>query len=194
MRGEVVPEVPVSEAPAAVDANWTTEAIHSAITHEEVTFCYCTEFLIRGSDIPVDIVQARMGELGDSLLVVGDSDVVKVHVHTDHPGRALEIGLEYGELLDIAIDNMQEQNRVAAEQAAQRRGEAHPAPVENGQAAHTAGSSAEAPAIWRGRQRRCSACKAASSRCARPGLGGAAPIFGRGSHRQRRSDDEPECG
>lgn len=146
VRGEVVPEVPVSEAPAAVDANWTTEAIHSAITHEEVTFCYCTEFLIRGSDIPVDIVQARMGELGDSLLVVGDSDVVKVHVHTDHPGRALEIGLEYGELLDIAIDNMQEQNRVAAEQAAQRRGEAHPAPVENGQAAHTAGSSAEAPA------------------------------------------------
>ena len=43
--------------------------------------------------------------------------MVKVHVHTDHPGRVLEIALEYGELLDISIDNMQEQNRLAAEAA-----------------------------------------------------------------------------
>lgn len=118
VRGEHVPETPAEAVPAAAEA--VAEPVHGAISHEDITFCYCTEFLIRGKDIPQDIVRARIGELGDSLLVVGDGDVVKVHVHTDHPGRALEIALEYGELLDIAIDNMQEQNRLAAEEAARR--------------------------------------------------------------------------
>src|SRR5690606_1670812 len=108
------PETPAEAAPAAAEA--VAEPVHGAISHEDITFCYCTEFLIRGKDIPQDIVRARIGELGDSLLVVGDGDVVKVHVHTDHPGRALEIGW----MLGIAIGSRQEQNRLAAEEAARR--------------------------------------------------------------------------
>lgn len=119
VRGEFAAEEPHA---AASPQSVVDEVLHGVITHEEVTLPYCTEFLIRGRHIPGDIVRARIGELGDSLLVVGDGDLVKVHVHTDHPGRVLEIALEYGELLDIKIDNMQEQNRRAAEQAARRRG------------------------------------------------------------------------
>lgn len=119
VRGDVVADEPATAAAGVVED--VAEVLHTVITHEEVTFRYCTEFLIRGQEIPADIVRARVGELGDSLLVVGDSDLVKVHVHTDHPGRVLEIALEYGELLDIKIDNMQEQNRLAAEQTARGR-------------------------------------------------------------------------
>lgn len=149
VRGEVLPAAPeaVKSTPAVSEALMADA--HGAITHEEVTFCYCTEFLIRGSNIPQEIVQARIGELGDSLLVVGDADLVKVHVHTDHPGRALEIALEYGELLEISIDNMQEQNRVAAEQAAKSHGtSAVPPVVENGRAngVSTAEVTASVPA------------------------------------------------
>lgn len=133
VRGEMLPEAsdPVTTpTPEAIMAE-----AHGAITHEEVTFCYCTEFLIRGRNIPQEIIQARIGELGDSLLVVGDADLVKVHVHTDHPGQAMEIALEYGELLEISIDNMQEQNRIAAEQAAKSHGAATVSPAtENGRA------------------------------------------------------------
>lgn len=147
VRGEHVSElVGTSEAVVSAPAAPPAGTGHGAIVHEDITFCYCTEFLIRGRDIPQDIVQARVGELGDSLLVVGDSDLVKVHVHTDHPGRVLEIALEYGELLDIAIDNMQEQNRLAAEAArgggaapdvsSDDRGPASPPPArENGHVA-----------------------------------------------------------
>lgn len=91
---------------------------HGAITETEVTFRYCTEFLVRGRDIPQETLRASLQELGDSLLVVGDPDLVKVHLHTNHPGKALEIGLKWGELLAISINNMQEQNRQAAQKAA----------------------------------------------------------------------------
>ena len=90
---------------------------HGAITHEVVEHRYCTEFLIRGSNLDLDVIQRALEPLGDSLLVVGDSQLVKVHVHTNHPGRALEVGTTHGELLEVSVANMQEQNRQAAQAA-----------------------------------------------------------------------------
>ncbi|MEW6046453.1 MAG: DAK2 domain-containing protein, partial [Bacillota bacterium] len=87
---------------------------HRAITETEVTFRYCTEFLVRGTSISQESLRRALEDLGDSLLVVGDPNLVKVHVHTNHPGRALEAALRWGELLSISINNMQEQNRQAA--------------------------------------------------------------------------------
>ncbi|HEY8531347.1 MAG TPA: hypothetical protein VIL08_03780, partial [Limnochorda sp.] len=58
---------------------------------------------------------------GDSVLVVGDDQVVKVHVHTEHPGEALEFGLRFGELLNVSVGNMREQNRQAARKGREQR-------------------------------------------------------------------------
>lgn len=76
----------------------------------EIEFLYCTEFLINKPKIDEDKLRPQFEPLGDSLLVVGDSDVIKVHMHTNHPGRAMEIALQYGVLSDIKIENMMEQH------------------------------------------------------------------------------------
>lgn len=79
----------------------------------EITFTYCTEFIIQRSESKSenDATQLReyLGSIGDSLVVVEDEDIIKIHVHTDHPGNALEKGLNYGMLINLKIENMREQ-------------------------------------------------------------------------------------
>jgi len=79
----------------------------------EITFTYCTEFIIsRGSqkaETDADELREYLGGIGDSLVVVEDDDIIKIHVHTDHPGKALEKGLCYGMLINLKIENMREQ-------------------------------------------------------------------------------------
>lgn len=70
---------------------------------------YCTSFLLTGQDLDRESVEQRLLRLGDCVLVVGDSTRLKIHVHTDHPGRALELGSAMGVLSHIEIDNMAEQ-------------------------------------------------------------------------------------
>ncbi|NLA58476.1 MAG: DAK2 domain-containing protein [Firmicutes bacterium] len=81
---------------------------------ESIEFRYCTELIVRGNEIPIGALRERLAGLGDSLLVVGDAETAKVHVHTNHPGQVLEICGECGEMLEIKIDNMAEQNRQAS--------------------------------------------------------------------------------
>lgn len=85
-------------------------------TLEEIKFAYCTEFLIQRlnencNEHAVDSFRRRLNRIGDSVVVVNDLDVIKVHVHTNNPGRALEYGLELGELVNLKIENMLEQRR-----------------------------------------------------------------------------------
>ncbi|MDO4540706.1 MAG: DAK2 domain-containing protein [Syntrophomonadaceae bacterium] len=75
----------------------------------ELDFQYCTELLIKGEALDCDIIQEKLGPLGDSMLVVGGDELVKVHIHSNHPGRVLETALTYGELSDIKINNMLEE-------------------------------------------------------------------------------------
>lgn len=77
----------------------------------ELLFIYCTELIIKGRDLQTDTVRIRLNPLGDCLMVVGTEETVKVHLHTNQPGRVLEICLEYGELYGIKVDNMAEQQR-----------------------------------------------------------------------------------
>ncbi|MEA4815390.1 MAG: DAK2 domain-containing protein [Lachnospiraceae bacterium] len=104
------------------EANVTVEDFSAATSthHEfagfeetEITFGYCTEFFINVKDIP----ESKLNELkkfclkmGDSLVLVNDEDIVKIHVHTDHPGLVLEKALSYGSLSNLKIDNMREQH------------------------------------------------------------------------------------
>lgn len=76
---------------------------------EELEFVYCTELLIRGEDLPLERFRKDLSSYGDSLLVVGAKDVVRIHVHTNNPGSVLEYGLNWGSLSRININNMEEQ-------------------------------------------------------------------------------------
>ncbi|OFL48395.1 hypothetical protein HMPREF2767_02090 [Nosocomiicoccus sp. HMSC067E10] len=82
---------------------------------DDIEFGFCTEFMVRfGKDKkPFEETSFRndMDKFGDSLLVINDDEIVKVHVHTDHPGEALSYGAEYGEIIKIKIENMREQFR-----------------------------------------------------------------------------------
>jgi DAK2 domain fusion protein YloV len=77
---------------------------------EESTFGFCTEFLLRDADLPIVEVRARMAALGDSVLAVGNTDLMRVHVHTPRPGQALEFAVDHGTLATVKVDNMQLQH------------------------------------------------------------------------------------
>ena len=78
---------------------------------EEINFGYCTEFFIKGKEISLEKFRDAVSVLGDSLVVVGDENLLKVHIHTNNPGKVLELALTNGELSKIKIDNMREQHR-----------------------------------------------------------------------------------
>ena len=83
-----------------------------AIADEDITFTYCAEFIAERKDKARNVgrLRAILNEIGDSLVVVEDDDIVKVHVHTDQPNKALEEGLKFGPLLTVKIENMREQH------------------------------------------------------------------------------------
>lgn len=95
-------------APAAPKSS----ADFAAISDEDITFTYCTEFIAerRDKSRSPERLRAILGEMGDSLVVVDDDDIVKVHVHTDQPDKALAEGLKFGPLLTVKIENMREQH------------------------------------------------------------------------------------
>ncbi|MFW5885853.1 MAG: DAK2 domain-containing protein [Halanaerobium sp.] len=84
---------------------------------EDIKFTYCTQMLIeidsRKSNIDrmIDKIRKDMQSYGDSIMVVGSDEVIKIHVHTNHPGVLLEYGLKKGKVFDIKIDNMRKQNQ-----------------------------------------------------------------------------------
>lgn len=84
----------------------------SAISDEEITFTYCTEFIAERKDKSRNVGRLRsvLSQIGDSLVVVEDDDIVKVHVHTDEPNLALAEGLKFGPLLTVKIENMRQQH------------------------------------------------------------------------------------
>lgn len=78
---------------------------------------YCTEFIIKGNNLDVNQIRKKLEPKGDSLLVVGESDLIKIHIHTDGPGQILDICTKLGDLTDIKIDNMQLQNETISQAA-----------------------------------------------------------------------------
>ncbi len=72
-------------------------------------FQYCTEMLIKGENLNPEDIKDHLRPLGDSMLVVGEEEIVKVHIHSNHPGKVLETALQFGQLSDIKINNMLEE-------------------------------------------------------------------------------------
>ncbi|MEA5145451.1 MAG: DAK2 domain-containing protein [Candidatus Limiplasma sp.] len=111
LRGE---EIPTERMEFAADGEVSFDDDHNSL--EEITYAYCTEFLIQNlfpdtMDEDIDSFRRRRNRIGDCVLVVGDLTLVKVHVHTNEPGKALEYGQSLGELVNLKIENMVQQRR-----------------------------------------------------------------------------------
>lgn len=108
------------------------KADFEAFSTEEITFGYCTEFICaRESKKDPEALRGFLSALGDSLVLVDDDDIIKVHVHTDHPGKVLEEALTYGPLQTVKVENMRNQHtEILAEDAAQAAGAHRAAPPE----------------------------------------------------------------
>ena len=122
----------------------TTAGASFGEVDEEITFAYCTEFIINlsrdGKKLSPANLRAFLETIGDCVVVVDDDDIIKVHVHTNEPDRAIGRALTYGELTSIKIDNMRYQHdeKVAGE-AAPAKVEVAPAETKYGFAAVGAG-------------------------------------------------------
>ncbi|NLJ98580.1 MAG: DAK2 domain-containing protein [Tissierellia bacterium] len=88
------------------------------IESKDIEFGYCTEFMINTKDDDYEELRKNLSKLGDSLMVVGGEGLIKVHVHTNNPGKVLEKALTLGELNDIKIDNMRYQHNHIIEKEA----------------------------------------------------------------------------
>ena len=94
----------------------------AAFSTESIEFGYCTEFIVEGvenAEEKEDEVRAYLSSIGDSLVVVADGDLIKIHVHTNDPGLAIQKGVSLGSLSSIKVDNMrlQHQNILSMETA-----------------------------------------------------------------------------
>lgn len=89
-----------------------TAAKTSAVENVDIRFQYCTEFIIQksSSDRQANQFSAAIESKGDCMLVIDDEDIVKVHIHTNHPGFVMEQALKLGELINIKVDNMKYQH------------------------------------------------------------------------------------
>ena len=87
----------------------------------EITFTYCTEFIVKRNREKKDPLRLRafLETIGDCVVVVDDEQIIKVHVHTDHPGKAIEYALDFGQLVNLKIDNMRDQHERARHEAAE---------------------------------------------------------------------------
>ena len=86
---------------------------------EDITFTYCTEFIIqRENDLDPEKLRDFLSSLGDSLVLVDDEEIIKVHVHTNDPGKALHEAMDYGSFVTVKIENMRLQHteKVMSEQ------------------------------------------------------------------------------
>ena len=94
-------------------------AIDKKVVDADITFLYCTEFLINKSDAPASVAlfRDRIEKKGDCMVVIDDDDIVKVHIHTNNPGYVIEEALKIGELINIKIDNMKYQHDEGASAA-----------------------------------------------------------------------------
>ena len=113
VRGEdiVAPEGGVEEVKEAANFD--------SFDTEDITFTYCTEFIIsRENDLDPEKLRDFLSSLGDSLVLVDDEEIIKVHVHTNDPGKALHEAMDYGSFVTVKIENMRLQHteKVMSEQ------------------------------------------------------------------------------
>ncbi len=106
IQGEDVVVEAAGEATAVKEA-----ADFSDFNTEDITFTYCTEFIVsRENDKDPEELRAFLSQLGDSLVLVDDDEIIKVHVHTNDPGKALSEAVHYGSFVTVKVENMRLQH------------------------------------------------------------------------------------
>ena len=112
LKGEPLPERNESSLDDLVNAEH--HRVQDFMNTEDIEFGYCTEIMVHldANKEPFDeaVFRAELDPMGDSLLVISDDEVAKVHIHTETPGNVLTAGQKYGSLLKIKVDNMREQH------------------------------------------------------------------------------------
>ncbi|MDR0920046.1 MAG: DAK2 domain-containing protein [Oscillospiraceae bacterium] len=101
--------------------NTHTKDVKTAVAdfQQEITFTYCTEFLVnKNPKANANTLRAYLESIGDCVVTVDDDDIIKVHVHTNHPGNAIEKALTHGTLTSMKIENMREQHTTKIKEAA----------------------------------------------------------------------------
>ena len=119
IQGEDVVAEAAGEAAAVKEA-----ADFSDFNTEDITFTYCTEFIVNRDpecEKEPHELRAYLESIGDCVVVVDDEEIIKVHVHTDHPGNAIENGLTFGQLVHLKIENMRDQHERAKHDAENAR-------------------------------------------------------------------------
>ena len=89
----------------------TAVELEEFTSEDEIIFAYCTEFIIKNPIKTAEEFLSRIYDKGDSIVCVGNENVIKTHIHTNNPGQILAMAVKYGELTNIKIDNMKEQFR-----------------------------------------------------------------------------------
>ncbi|HEM3666309.1 TPA: DAK2 domain-containing protein [Streptococcus suis] len=125
LTGEYIASEDFEATPAVMSEMINAEHHKSVAGHvatEDITFGYCTEIMValrQGptyiKDFDYEEFRNYLNDLGDSLLVVNDDEIVKVHVHTEDPGLVMQAGLQYGSLVKVKVDNMREQHEAQVE-------------------------------------------------------------------------------
>ncbi|WP_304949153.1 DAK2 domain-containing protein [Streptococcus sinensis] len=125
LTGEYIASEDFQATPATMSQMINAEHHKSVAGHvatEDITFGYCTEIMValkQGptyvKDFDYDEFRNYLNDLGDSLLVVNDNEIVKVHVHTEDPGLVMQEGLKYGSLVKVKVDNMRNQHEAQLE-------------------------------------------------------------------------------
>ena len=129
LTGEFIASEEFQATPATMSEMINAEHHKSVAGHvatEDIKFGYCTEIMValkQGptyvKDFDYDEFRNYLNNLGDSLLVVNDDEIVKVHVHTEDPGLVMQEGLKYGSLVKVKVDNMRNQHEAQVEKEAQ---------------------------------------------------------------------------
>lgn len=125
LKGEKI-DAPL-EVDVAVQMEQEVEKAHqTALSAESIQYGYCTEFFVKLNTNDFDEAQFRqqLSEYGDSLLVASSDELVKIHIHTEQPGVVLTLVQQYGELVNIDIENMREQHRFIVEKESEKEAEA----------------------------------------------------------------------
>lgn len=125
LTGEFIASEEFQATPATMSEMINAEHHKSVVGHvatEDIKFGYCTEIMValkQGptyvKDFDYDEFRNYLNNLGDSLLVVNDDEIVKVHVHTEDPGLVMQEGLKYGSLVKVKVDNMRNQHEAQVE-------------------------------------------------------------------------------
>ncbi|KIL47676.1 DAK2 domain-containing protein [Jeotgalibacillus campisalis] len=117
LKGEKIDDAPVALSMDELVGAEHHIGVQGFMNTEDIEFGYCTEFMVKleeekTSKHPFDETRFRneLSELGDSLLVISDDEMAKVHIHTEEPGTALAYGQRYGSLIKMKIENMREQH------------------------------------------------------------------------------------